>query len=188
MYLPLASSLRTRIPAMSSTAYAALQVVLGSLLIALFAQISIPLPLSPVPVTGQTFAVLAVAMALGSRLGAMAVLTYILEGAAGLPFFAGGVGGALYLLGPTGGYLLGFVLCALVCGKLAEKGFDRTYGKMLLAMTLGHLIIFVPGVLWLTRFVPEGSALALGFLPFLPGTVLKTLAAAALFPPIRKKI
>ncbi len=188
MYLPLAQSLRARIPALSPAVHTTLQVVFGSLFIALFAQISIPIPYSPVPVTGQTFAVLAVAMALGSRNGALAVLTYILEGAAGLPFFAGGVGGALYLLGPTGGYLLGFVLCALVCGKLAELGYDRSYGRMLIAMTLGHLIIFIPGILWLSRFVPAGQALALGFVPFIPGTVLKTLAAAALFPPIRKKI
>ncbi|MBK6766116.1 MAG: biotin transporter BioY [bacterium] len=188
MSLPFAQSLGLRYPSLSPTVQTILQVVLGSLFIALFAQVSIPIPLSPVPITGQTFAVLALAMALGSRNAVLAVLAYIAEGASGAPVFAGGVGGPLHIVGPTAGYLFGFILCAAICGKLAELGFDRTYPKMLVAMTLGNLAIFIPGVFWLTRFVPAEQALALGFVPFIPGAILKTLAAAAVFPPLRKRI
>lgn len=188
MSLPLAQSLGLRYPALSPAAKTTIQVVLGSLFIALFAQISIPLPFTPVPITGQTFAVLTLAMALGSRNAILAILAYLSEGAAGLPVFAGAVGGPLHLVGPTAGYLFGFVLCAAICGKLAELGFDRSYPKMLVAMALGNLAIFIPGVLWLTRFVPAEQALALGFAPFVPGAILKTLADAAVFPPLRKRI
>ena len=99
----------------------ALLVIAGSILIALTAQVSIPLPFTPVPVTGQTFGVLVVGMALGSRRGALAVIAYLMEGAMGAPVFAGGTGGAPILAGPTAGYLFGFVPAAFVTGYLAEK-------------------------------------------------------------------
>lgn len=188
MYLPLAQSLGLRYRSISPALQTTLQIVGGSLFIALLAQVAFPIPLSPVPITGQTFAILTLAMALGARNGVLATLAYLAEGAAGLPVFAGGVGGVTHLLGPTGGYLVGFVLCAAVCGKLAELGFDRSYPKMLFAMTLGNILIFIPGVLWLSNFVPAGQALVLGFAPFIPGAILKTLAASALFPSLRKRI
>lgn len=102
-------------------------VVAGSLLVALLAQVSIPLPFTPVPVTGQTLGVLLVGGALGSRLGAASLALYLGEGAIGLPVFAGGVGGLP--VGPTGGYLVGFVLMAYVVGYLAERGWDRSWGR-----------------------------------------------------------
>jgi biotin transport system substrate-specific component len=105
--------------------YDAVLVVTGSVFIALLAQVAIPLPFSPVPITGQTFAVLLVGVLLGSRRGGLGVLLYLLEGAAGLPFFAGGTAGLARLAGPTGGYLVGFVVAAIVVGLLAERGWDR---------------------------------------------------------------
>jgi biotin transport system substrate-specific component len=188
MYVSLADSVLSRNKTISPALLSFLLVVGGSALIALCSQVSFPLPFTPVPVTGQTFGVLVVGMALGARKGAMAVLAYLAEGFAGLPVFAGGAAGIAQLLSPTGGYLLGFVLSAMVCGKLAEMGFDRKIGTTLLAMAIGNLVIFLPGLLWLRQFVPAGQAVALGLLPFIPGAIVKTLAASMIFPSIRNKI
>lgn len=159
-------------------------ILLSALFIAALAQVRIPL--QPVPVTGQTFAVLLVGMALGSRRGALAVLAYLGMGAAGLPFFTGAQSGLAYMAGPTGGYLVGFVAAAWLVGWLAERGWDRTLLKTLAAMTLGNIVIYVFGVAWLSRIVGgfggESGALALGMYPFLLGDALKALAAALLLP------
>jgi biotin transport system substrate-specific component len=188
MFVPIADSITVRLKASSPVLHSSLLVLAGSMLIALFSQIQIPLPFTPVPITGQTFAVLVVGMALGARNGALAVLAYLLEGFSGLPVFAGAGAGIVHLLGPTGGYLLGFVLAAMLCGKLAELGFDRSFSKTLFAMALGNLVIFLPGLLWLSNFVPAGQVLVFGLIPFIPGAIVKTLAAAWMFPTIRKKI
>lgn len=158
--------------------------VLGaSLVIALSAQVAIQLPFSPVPVTGQTMAVLLVGALLGSRRGALAVLAYIAQGLAGLPVFAGGAAGLARLFGPTGGYLVGFVAAAFLVGWLAERGWDRRFGTTLAAMTLGNLVIYGVGALWLAVFVGGLSrAWSLGVLPFLPGDALKIVLAAVLLP------
>ena len=165
-------------------------IILGSLLIAAFAQINIPL--NPVPITGQTFAVLLVGMVLGSRRGALALVTYLAEGAAGLPVFAEMRSGVATLLGPTGGYLFGFVAAAWLVGWLAERGFDRSLMKTLAAMALGNAVIYLFGVLWLSRFVGsfagEQGALALGMYPFLIGDTIKALLAALLLPSAWKLI
>ena len=116
-----------------------------SLFIALLAQVSIPL-LGGVPLTLQTLAVLLTGMALGSRLGAMAVGAYLLEGSLGLPFFAGGASGLGQVLGPTGGYLIGFVLAAFVAGWLAERGWSRSFGLTLVGMLLANLVIYALGL------------------------------------------
>src|SRR5689334_20832837 len=116
--------------------------LVGSALIALSARVAIPLPFSPVPVTGQTFAVLLVGAALGRRRGAAAVIAYLAEGAAGLPVFAGPNAGPAVLLGPTGGYLFGFIPGAWLCGLLAERGWDRRVGTTILSMILGNVAIF----------------------------------------------
>ena len=118
-------------------------ILAGSALIALSAQVAFPLPFSPVPVTGQTFGVLLVASLLGRARGTAAVLAYLAEGAAGLPVFAGAAAGPAKLIGPTGGYLTGFVLGAYVCGWLAERGWDRTPFKTTISMILGNIAIFV---------------------------------------------
>src|SRR5256885_3813912 len=112
-------------------------VLAGSALIALAAQVRIPLPFSPVPVTGQTFAVLLVAAALG-RLGLASVIAYLIEGAAGLPVFAGGTFGVTTIVGPTGGYLIGFALAAAIVGSAAEQGWDRHLVTSLVVVVLGE--------------------------------------------------
>ena len=162
--------------------YNAVLVVGGSLLVALAAQVAIPLPFSPVPVTGQTLGVLLVGVLLGSRRGAISVLAYLTEGLVGLPVFAGGRAGFAYFLGPTGGYLIGFVMAAFVTGYLAERGWDRRVWTALCAMLLGNAVIFVVGLPWLARFVGTARVLALGVYPFVPGDLLKLALAATLVP------
>ena len=160
----------------------ALLVLTFSLVTALSAQVAIPLPFSPVPLTGQTFGVLLTGALLGPRLGACALLLYLAEGSAGLPFFAGGTFGAARLLGPTGGYLLSYPLAAALVGLLAERGWDRRPPTMLAAMLIGSLVVFALGAADLARFVGSHNALMLGVWPFLPGDVLKALLAAGLLP------
>ncbi len=162
--------------------YDAVVVAAGSVLIALFARVAIPLPFSPVPITGQTFAVLFIGALLGSRKGGMAVILYLLEGIAGLPFFAGGSGGLTRLAGPTGGYLIGFVVAAFAVGLLAERGWDRRPGSTALAMLIGNAIIYAFGLPWLGRFVGWGNVLSLGLLPFIPGDLFKLALAAITLP------
>lgn len=156
----------------------------GSLFIAAMAQLSISLlPFSPVPITGQTFAVLLVGMAFGSRRGALTLLAYLVEGAAGLPVFAEAKSGIATILGPTGGYIVGFVAAAWVVGKLAERGFDRSLLKTLAAMVVGNAVIYLFGVAWLSRFVGGLEAtLAAGMYPFLIGDAVKAVLAALLLP------
>ncbi len=132
-------------------------VVAFSLLTALAAQVSVPLPWTPVPLTGQTFAVLLTGALLGSRLGALAMLAYLAEGAAGLPFFRNGAGGAHYLLfSPTTGYLLAFPLAAFVTGLLAERGWDRRFLTAAAAMFVGSLVILAGGWLVAHALLPHG--------------------------------
>jgi len=151
-------------------------VVGGSLLIALAAQVAIPLPF--VPITGQTYAVLVVAAALG-RLGAASVALYVLEGAAGLPVFApGGAPGLARLIGPTGGYLIGFVAAAFVVGWFVERGWDRRLFATLAAMLAAEVAIYAFGLAWLARFVPAERVLAAGLVPFVLGDLVKVLLAA----------
>jgi biotin transport system substrate-specific component len=155
-----------------------------SLLVALSAQVVVPLPWTPVPVTGQTFAVLLTGALLGSRLGALAMLAYLAEGAAGLPFFRGGAGGAHYLfLSPTAGYLLAFPAAAFVTGLLAERGWDRRFARAAAAMWLGSLVILASGWAWLALFYTTPSAaFGAGVAPFLVGDVVKIALAAAALP------
>ena len=160
----------------------ALLVAAFSLLTALSAQAAIPLPWTPVPITGQTFGVLLTGALIGPRLGALSLALYLLEGAAGLPFFAGGAAGAARLAGPTGGYLLSYPFAAALVGWLATCGWDRRPLTMLAAMLLGSLVVFALGAGWLAHFVGPSRALTGGVLPFLPGDVLKALLAAGLVP------
>ncbi|UCH09790.1 MAG: biotin transporter BioY [Fidelibacterota bacterium] len=154
----------------------------GSLLVAISAQVAVHLPFSPVPITMQTLAVLLVAVLLGSIRGSVSMLLYLAEGAAGLPVFAGGMAGAAHILGPTGGYLLGFVLCSYLVGYLAEQGWDRKVSTTLMAMVLGTLMIYLPGLIWLAVYTNSENVLALGLYPFLPGAVIKIIAATSILP------
>ena len=161
----------------------AVLVVAFSLLIALSAQVVVPLPWTPVPVTLQTFAVLLTGALLGSRLGALAVFAYLLEGAAGLPFFSAGRGGAAHLFfAPTAGYLLAYPVAAFVTGWLAERGWDRRYLSAAAAMALGSAVVLSGGWLGLLRFFAPAQAFALGVAPFLLGDVVKIALAAAVLP------
>jgi biotin transport system substrate-specific component len=147
---------------------------------ALAARIALPLPFTPVPITGQTLAVLLSGVLLGSRRGALAQLAYLAQGAAGLPVFAGGRAGLGVLLGPTGGYLVGFVLAAGLVGWLAERGWRRHTRRLFVALLLGNLVIYLCGALWLARFVPD--PLGQGVLPFIPGDLVKIAIAAGVVP------
>jgi biotin transport system substrate-specific component len=159
-----------------------LLVVGGSLVVALSAQLVVRLPFTPVPITGQTLGVLLVGAALGARRGAAALALYLMEGAAGLPFFAGGMAGAAYLLGPTGGYLLAFPLAAFITGWAAERGWDRNGLTTAAAMTLGVAVIFAGGLAWLSFFIGSERVWVAGLLPFLPGAVIKIAVASAALP------
>ena len=157
-------------------------VVAFGTLMGLVAQISIPLPFTPVSITGQTFGVLLTGAALGSRRACVAMLVYLAEGLGGLPVFALGHSSPAALLAPSGGYLLSFPFAAFAVGFLAERAFDRTFWRAVVAMVLGDMIIFAIGLPWLGHFVGIGKAVPLGLIPFIPGEIVKLLVAAAVLP------
>jgi len=172
------------IPAHGSTRLAAYVgfAVLGSLI--LYASAKISVPFWPVPMTLQTGAVALIAAAYGSRLGVATVALYLAEGAVGLPVFSGtpqqGIGIA-YMLGPTGGYLLGFLIEAAVIGWLAERGTDRNPFKLFGVMVLGDAIVFAIGLVWLGSVIGwDKPILKLGLFPFVLGDLVKLALAAAL--------
>jgi biotin transport system substrate-specific component len=158
----------------------ALLAVLGSLFIAICAQITIHLPL--VPITMQTFAVLAVGAAFGMRLGAATLALYVLEGTLGLPVFAEFRAGPAVLMGPTGGYLIGFIIAGALVGWFAERGYDRRVLTMFGVMMLGAAVLYIPGLLWLAQYTGYDKVLELGLYPFLWGDLLKAALAAVAFP------
>ena len=152
----------------------------GSLLVVVCTQIRIPLPFTPVPITGQTFAVLLLPALLGGWRGPAAVAAYLLQGAFGLPFFSGGNAGWAALAGPTGGYLIGFLAAAAVIALILGRG-GAGPARIVVAMLAGSVAIYLCGVPWLDRFVDGGlvTAIDLGLTPFLVGDAIKMLAAAA---------
>jgi biotin transport system substrate-specific component len=163
-------------------------VALGTALLALAARVEIPLPFSPVPVTGQTFAVLLIGASLGARLGALTVAAYVLEGLLGLPVFAGGGAGVARAVGPTGGYLVGFIAAAAVVGWLAERGWTRAIPTTIAAMLIGEVVIYALGLAWLSRFPLPIGLLEAGLVPFLAGDLYKIALATALLPPITRAV
>jgi biotin transport system substrate-specific component len=158
-------------------------VVVGVLLLTVSAKLQIPL--WPVPMTMQTYVILVIAMAYGTRLGVATVFAYLLAGALGLPVFAGtpekGIGVA-YMLGPTGGYLAGFLVSTYLMGKLAERGWDRRVWSCVAAITLGHILILTCGVMWLAVSMAWAKAVAVGLTPFVLATVIKTILAGMTLP------
>lgn len=157
-------------------------VLVGSVAMGLSAQVSIGIPIGPVPITGQTLVALLIGAVYGSRLGAVTVLVYLAQGAAGLPVFSNGGSGLAFLSGPTGGYLFGFAAAAFVVGWLAERGWDRRVFTTALAMVIGNLVIYACGVTNLSRFVGWDGVWAAGVQPFLPGDALKIALASGLLP------
>jgi biotin transport system substrate-specific component len=162
----------------------AAMIVAGSVLLTLSAKIAIPF--YPVPMTMQTFVVIALGLSLGPARGAAAVVLYLIEGASGLPVFTGtpaqGIGLA-YMAGPTGGFLAGFVLAALVAGWLAERGWGREPLTAMAAAMLAAAVIYVPGLLWLGTVIGfDKPILTFGLYPFIWGDVAKALLAAVIFP------
>ncbi|MDP6487536.1 MAG: biotin transporter BioY [SAR324 cluster bacterium] len=153
----------------------------GSALITLCTQIS--LPLFPVPMTLQTFAVFLIGLTYGWRLGGITVALYLLEGALGLPVFSGGKGGMIVFMGPTAGYLVGFLLAATACGWFAERGFDRSYFKLLVALLVGNVLLYASGLLWLGTLIGwDKPVLEYGLYPFIGGDLLKIVMAVLLLP------
>lgn len=166
----------------------ALLVLAGIAALAISAKIAIPM--WPVPITMGTFAVLTLGAAYGPRLGLVTILGYMLVGVAGFDVFAGSSAekfGLSYMMGGTGGYLVGYVLATLALGFAARAGWDRSFGKMALAMLIGNALIYIPGLLWLgTLYGWDKPILAWGLTPFLIGDALKLALAALMVPAIWK--
>jgi biotin transport system substrate-specific component len=155
--------------------------VLGfSLLIAASAQVVFPV--GPVPITGQTFAVLLTGALLGSRLGAITLIVYLIEGASGLPFFQGFSGGIAPLFGRTAGYLFAFPAAAFITGAFAEHGWDKRFWSAAAAMAVGSILILMSGWAVLSQFMTPRAAFFAGVTPFIAGDVVKIMLAAAVLP------
>ena len=163
----------------------AILVALGTALLTLSAKVNLPLPY--VPMTLQTLVVLVIGAAYGWRLGSATVIAYLAEGALGWPVFAGPVGGLAPLLGPTAGYLFGFVAAAFTTGWLSERGWDRSVPRLFLAMGLGHILILAAGFAWLAFGVKLGveKAWLVGIAPFMAASLIKNALGAALVPAVR---
>ncbi len=153
-----------------------------SLLTALFAQASFWIGL--VPITGQTLAVLLAGLLLGSVRGALSQIVYLLVGLTSIPFWfaAGGPLGIARFIGPTGGYLIGFVFAAFLVGKLAERGWDKKIKTAISAMLMGNIVIYIFGLSWLANFFPLKGLLIAGLYPFILGDALKILLAGLALP------
>ena len=158
-------------------------ILVGALLVAALAQLEIPLPFTPVPITGQTFGVLLVGAALGSKRGAASLASYLAMGLIGLPFFAGGARGLSILTGATGGYLVGFVFAAYIIGLLAERGLERSVRTSLLPFLIGTIMIYIFGITWLAILLGSfEQAILAGLLPFLIGDTIKLITASLVMP------
>jgi biotin transport system substrate-specific component len=150
----------------------------GSLLVVVSAKVQVPF--YPVPLTLQTLVVLLLGATLGARLAAASVALYLVEGLAGLPVFAGAVAGPVYMAGPTGGFLVGFLAAAALTGFVADRRWDRSWIRLLASLSLGHALVFAFGFLWLAQLIGAQKAFAAGVAPFVLATIIKTLLAVAL--------
>ena len=161
--------------------YDVILIIGASIFIALSAQIAFNVPFSPVPITGQTFAVILTGALLGSRLGSLAVLAYLLEGVSGLPVFAQAQFGIIHLFGPTGGYLIGFVPAAFLTGYLVEYGWGKSVFSALVIMIIGTSVIFICGLSVLKLFFGNNNVLEIGLYPYITGAVIKIALAAVIY-------
>jgi biotin transport system substrate-specific component len=176
--------LRTAIVKRSTAMSNALFIFGGAIFLSMLAQISIPVPGSPVPVTGQTFGVLLLATSYGATLALSTFGLYLLAGIAGAPVFANYGHGLDRLVGPTGGYLIGMFLASFVLGKLAGRRWDQKIGSALFAMLIGNIIIFASGLFWLHNYTGKDWAwtFSAGLSPFIIGELLKIAIAGAAMP------
>jgi biotin transport system substrate-specific component len=169
-------------PSRDDARFAALRalvlMVVGTGLLTVSAKVQVPLPF--VPMTLQTLVVLMIGASYGWRLGGATVALYVAEGAMGMPVFAGPTAGLGYLMGPTGGFLFGFVAAALVMGFMAERGWDRSLLRVIVMMSIGHALIFAFGLAQLSLVMPLAKAWTVGAAPFVAATILKTALAVAL--------
>jgi biotin transport system substrate-specific component len=147
----------------------------ASFLIAFSAQISIPLPFTPIGLSMQSFMILFLAGLLGSKKGALAVIVYLAQGAFGLPVFIGGCSGILTLVGPKAGYFAGFIAGAYLTGFLLERCKEKTALTTASAVAAGNLVIYLLGFSWLSQFVGMKSAFVMGVLPFIVGDCIKAV-------------
>jgi biotin transport system substrate-specific component len=158
----------------------AIKIIIVALLTGIGAQIKFTLPFTPVPITMQTFFVILGSAYLGKG-SYIAQILYLLFGGIGMPLFAGGVSGFLAFFGPTGGYLIGFIMASFFIGNFITK--EKSFFEILLIMLLGNLIIYIPGLLQLFLYLHKSftTTLFLGFYPFIPGDILKLLIAALIY-------
>jgi biotin transport system substrate-specific component len=163
-------------------------VVIGSLFVGAMSQVSVPLPFSPIPITGQTFAILLLGLTYGKSLTVYTLILYLVEGISGWPVFAGGKAGLAVLMGPTGGYLIGFIFGGMLIAELVARGFGKSPIKVFFASLTGNIVIYAFGVLGLMRFMDFPTALSLGVFPFLIGDVVKAILASASVPAAWKAI
>lgn len=163
-------------------AFDALFVLAGSALIAIAAQISIPVPFSPVPLTLQPLAVLLVGVVLGASRGAAAAVLYLLEGASGLPVFAMGRGGALWLAGPTAGYLFAYPFAAFIAGWFSERGWGSSVARAVTGMLIALAVVYAGGWSWFAVLTDARTAFVAGVAPFILADVVKIALGAAMLP------
>ena len=161
-------------------------VLSGVIFLSIMSQLIIPLYFTPVPISLGSFGVMLIALLYGRKLGTATVLSYVVAGSLGAPVFAGFKAGSLF--SPTGGYILGYIAAALILGFLSDKGIAKSYVKTFLSLLLASAVILVLGALVLILFVPSKNIFMIGVLPFLPGDMLKVVAAALLFPRLWKFI
>jgi biotin transport system substrate-specific component len=181
---PEAATLRLAVFPRSGFLTDALLVLAGTAFVAIAAQVSISLPFTPVPITGQTFAVVLVGASLGALLGLASLGLYLFVGALGAPVYADHQHGWDVLTGPTGGYIVGFVLAAVLTGLLAQKRWDRRFSSAVAAMLSGNVVIYLVGLPWLAAKIDAGleDTLEAGLYPFVVGDLLKLYLAGALLP------
>jgi len=161
--------------------------IVGSIFLALLSKIRVILPFSPVPITGQTFGILLLALLFGRNMAFFSVIFYILEGISGIPVFAFG-GGPAYLLGPTGGYVIGFLIASYIVGTLSDKGWGKNFFLCLFAVVIGEICIFLPGILHLLFFLPPDKILPAGLFPFIPGEIVKISLLFTIYPSVWKRV
>lgn len=161
-------------------------VLSGIIFLSIMSQLIIPLYFTPVPISLGSFGVILIALLYGRKLGTATVLSYVVAGSLGAPVFAGFKAGSLF--SPTGGYILGYIAAALILGFLSDKGIAKSYVKTFLSLLLASAVILVLGALVLILFVPSKNIFMIGVLPFIPGDMLKIVAATLLFPRLWKFI